>query len=184
MKWRWAWRGALIPVAVWVGYIGAMVGLGRLSEAVQPVSQQPPWRRAAMSVYRVGSSPGEALVNAIWANGGYRLCPFERQTVPKPELGRWRLFPRVMLVTVTVSRAPKRALPPGAFAGNPVSRLAEEATSDGYYHAFTWSDSPRGFPLHLLLLPGAVVAVIGFLIGLSAGALRQRWSSPAEAQAP
>ena len=184
MKWRWAWRLALLLVAVWVAYVGAIVGLGQLSGGGEPMAPQPSsWRRAAMSVHRAAAGPGEALVNGIWRCGTHRLCPFEREVVPEPGSGRWRLFPRVMLVARTVGAAPGKALPPGIAAP---ARLPTPGVvgAGGYSHSFTWGDAPWGFPLHLLLLPGVLVAVVGLLLGLGLGALRGPGGPEPEAGEP
>jgi len=158
MKWSWGWKGAVIALELWVVYIFAMAGIGTLRDGQLGPIRFPRWAEDTVwAVSEVARQPGELLVNAVWRLVGSRLYPHISQRVPSSYENRYWDLCEV------------------AYCG---------VWSDPSEHDTPWSNlpwiasqTPRPMELlvHLLLLPGTVVATAGLIIGAAASGL-EAWT--------
>ncbi len=162
MKWSWGWKGAMIALMFWVGYVFAMLGLGEVGELEYgPIRRVRPLYVATWRAHRALAAPGQALVNLVWNYLGLRLypriSPRIEQYVP-PWTGQWRLCP-TLGYELRLGPSPERPPPPWM-----------KRYSGPQAHTFVRPE-PLPFLMHLLVLPGAVSAGAGLVAGLAGAGL-------------
>lgn len=167
MKWSWGWKGAAVAGVLWVAYALAMLGLGQFSDfrVGRVFRVQSTWTdvivdpllHATAVCHHALARPGEVLVNAVWLHAGRRVYPRVPEGVAAERLpfvlrgeeGRWVLCPAVRFL------APTDVAVLGA---RPCYALVRP--------------EPKTFAVHIVLLPGVVIAVLGALLGLVLALIR------------
>jgi len=175
MKRSWGWKGAMIALMFWVGYVFAMRGLAEVGKLEYgPIRHVRPLYVASWRAHRALAAPGQALVDLVWNCLGLRLYPRIsariEQYVP-PWTGQWRLCP-TLGYELRLGPSAERPLPPW------IKRY-----SGPQAHTFVRPDA-LPFLVHMLLLPGFFLSLAGALAGLALAAVTGAEPADREADEP